>query len=188
MMRQRRLDLKGAATIDAMMIDPQISTRRPTAQVGPSVAMTDPEVVVVACMRCGNRLSGPLVTTLHTALRLDAQDGTPTIARGLVARDPDAQVTWVQVGRGPRHEREKSPAGALVMHPDDAAGLRSTGTDGGCCGSDGCDGPNRACTNCGVAVATALTDCWTAFEVRFAPDAVALTPATADRQTGRNDE
>jgi hypothetical protein len=186
-MRQRLLDLKGAPTIDAL-ISPQVSSRTPTAETGHSFAMTDPEVVVVACTHCSNHLSGPLVTTLHTTLRLDAQDGTPTIERGHVDRDPDALVTWVAVDRGPRHERDESPAGALVMHPDDAAGLRSTGTDNGCCGSDGCDGPNRACMNCGAVVATARTDCWTALEVRFAPDAVALTPATADKQTGRNDE
>ncbi len=31
----------------------------------------------------------------------------------------------------------------------------------GCCGLDGCDGPNMRCRACGVEVGTRQSDCWT---------------------------
>lgn len=31
----------------------------------------------------------------------------------------------------------------------------------GCCGMDGCDGPNRACGSCKTLVGTESSDCWT---------------------------
>jgi hypothetical protein len=49
--------------------------------------------------------------------------------------------------------------------------LKSTGVDSGCCGSDGCDGPNRACI-CGAVLGTERSDCWTPAEIRFLLDAV----------------
>ena len=66
-----------------------------------------------------------------------------------------------------------SPPGAVSANPADVlrGQLRSCGTDNGCCGSDGMDGPNRACA-CGAVVATEWSDCWTQAEVRFLPDAV----------------
>ena len=66
-----------------------------------------------------------------------------------------------------------SPEGAIAVHPDTVidGALVSCGRDNGCCGSDGSDGPNRACT-CGNVVATEWSDCWTWAEVRFLPDAV----------------
>ncbi|MFN7128826.1 MAG: hypothetical protein ACK4OJ_07145 [Brevundimonas sp.] len=62
----------------------------------------------------------------------------------------------------------------VIANPDDIVGdsLRSTGSDNGCCGSDGLDGPNRACI-CGEVVATERSDCWTAAEVAFLIQAVA---------------
>jgi hypothetical protein len=42
----------------------------------------------------------------------------------------------------------------------------------GCCGSDGMDGPNRACI-CGAFVATQWNDCWTQAEICFDPEVVA---------------
>jgi len=41
----------------------------------------------------------------------------------------------------------------------------------GCCGLDGCDGPNLKCKNCGVYVATKMTDCWMPHCVAFEPEA-----------------
>jgi len=72
-----------------------------------------------------------------------------------------------------------SGAGAIASNPEDILtdSLTSAGADNGCCGSDGCDGPNRACL-CGSIVATQWSDCWTPAEVRFLPDAVS-TPNKA---------
>ena len=63
-----------------------------------------------------------------------------------------------------------------LVSPEDIleASLSSAGADNGCCGSDGLDGPNRACS-CGSLVATQWSDCWTQAEVRFLPDAVRVS-------------
>jgi hypothetical protein len=37
----------------------------------------------------------------------------------------------------------------------------------GCCGLDGCDGPNRVCS-CGAEIGTEMSDCWTSY--LFIPD------------------
>jgi hypothetical protein len=79
-------------------------------------------------------------------------------------RDLDGQVV---------REVEVSPAGAIAINPEDLLPevLESCGFESGCCGSDGLDGPSRACL-CGNLVATQWSDCWTVHEVRFIPDGV----------------
>jgi hypothetical protein len=52
--------------------------------------------------------------------------------------------------------------------------LKAAGTDQGCCGSNGEDGPNRAC-NCGQMVATEWSDCCTLAEIRFLPDTIVVS-------------
>ena len=53
--------------------------------------------------------------------------------------------------------------GFFLVHPADLINVKLT-TDGkrvnGCCGLDGCDGPNLQCAVCGSYVATKMTDCW----------------------------
>lgn len=131
-------------------------------------------VTTVVCRRCGNPLTGALTPGTADDLTRDAQDREPTVAAGLLVRDPAPVTVWVSVGRAPATEREDAPAGCLVVHPDTTRGLRPARPDNGCCGSDGCDGPNRACTGCGARIGIARTDCWTALEMRFFPDAVDL--------------
>ena len=48
----------------------------------------------------------------------------------------------------------------------------------GCCGLDGCDGPNTMCA-CGAELATEKSDCWMPHAVVFEPDMVVLTPASS---------
>ncbi len=125
-------------------------------------------MTVVRCAACGRALTAPVERADPSVITYDAIERAPTVPRGSVARDPEAAMMS-------SHGRpvERSPAGAIVVHPDDLVtdALVSWGVDVGCCGSDGCDGPNRACT-CGQVVGTAMTDCWTAAEMRFHPDAV----------------
>lgn len=66
-----------------------------------------------------------------------------------------------------------SEAGAWSVNPADLLRehLRSSGLDAGCCGSDGCDGPNRSCL-CGLVVGTEWSDCWTQHEMRLKARAV----------------
>ena len=87
----------------------------------------------------------------------------------------------VDVIQGDRIVERKvySEAGAIACNPEDvlACNMMSVGVDTGCCGSDGSDGPNRACL-CGSTVATQWSDCWTQAEVRFLPEAVSASRKT----------
>ncbi|MCF2530712.1 hypothetical protein [Yinghuangia soli] len=64
--------------------------------------------------------------------------------------------------------------GAVLIGPGDAVGtvLIPDRCDGSCCGLDGRDGPNLACTQCGRPVATLTDDCGYWREARFEADAV----------------
>lgn len=107
-----------------------------------------------------------------------AQEGRPAVPEGLLVRLPLEDATVVRKLRGKGRKRVDSPAGAIAAHPADllADALKSAGIDNGCCGSDGLDGPNRAC-RCGRVVGTEWSDCWTQAEVRFLPDRVTATDA-----------
>jgi len=68
------------------------------------------------------------------------------------------------------------PGGIVSTNPADllSGSLCYTGYDVGCCGSDGGDGPNRACSGCGAVLGTERSDCWTAAVVDFLRTAVQL--------------
>jgi hypothetical protein len=95
-------------------------------------------------------------------VRLEHEDATP------IWKSSGEQVVQIRT-------HVYSRAGAIVVHPEDVIrnAIVSAGKDGGCCGSDGCDGLNRACL-CRRMVATEWSDCWTQAELRFDPDAVLL--------------
>lgn len=87
---------------------------------------------------------------------LYAADRTPAVAPGVMVwlDDADALPAMQKIEEVP--VRGHLPAGAISINPSDVlpGRLRSAGRDHGCCGSDGMDGPNRACANCGIIVAT----------------------------------
>jgi hypothetical protein len=65
-------------------------------------------------------------------------------------------------------------AGAYIVHTDDAIRVHLTDDRrrlNGCCGLDGCDGPNLRCDCCNAYVATRFTDCWRPHCVLFDPTA-----------------
>ncbi|MEV7227250.1 hypothetical protein AB0M79_09535 [Polymorphospora sp. NPDC051019] len=66
------------------------------------------------------------------------------------------------------------PRGAVVVAPGDVRGtvLIPGPAGGNCCGLDGRDGPNLACTRCGRPVATRVDDCSLWQAVWLDPDAV----------------
>lgn len=105
--------------------------------------------------------------------------GDTTLARGTIVLAAPARTVerWARAGT---HVDPvvQAPEGCVVVHPDDRLpdALRPVGSAAGCCGLDGQDGPNQACT-CGAVVGTAWTDCWTANDVRFLPDAVRVADA-----------
>lgn len=105
--------------------------------------------------------------------------GTSTLPQGrIVGRAPARTVErWAKPG-AKGATVVQAPEGSVVVHPDDLLpdALHEHGPAAGCCGLDGQDGPNQACA-CGAVVGTAWTDCWTANEVRFLPDAVTVAEA-----------
>jgi hypothetical protein len=79
--------------------------------------------------------------------------------------------------RGPLFCREEGfvisagSRGTVVLHPDDAAGLRPLPggeNSTGCCGPTGDEGPNLAC-GCGAPVATLAADCFGPYELHLDP-------------------
>lgn len=135
----------------------------------------EPAAVRLACARCGRTLT----QTCRWGSDADRMptgecSGIAEIPQGIMIRSGKADVLrWVDDDDRVVRELEASPAGALAINPADLLPevLESCGFDSGCCGSDGMDGPNRACL-CGNLVATEWSDCWTVHEVRFIPDAV----------------
>jgi hypothetical protein len=54
-------------------------------------------------------------------------------------------------------------SGAYIAHIHDVLNVHQTLDSKrlqGCCGLDGCDGPNLQCNICDTYVATKMTDCW----------------------------
>jgi len=100
--------------------------------------------------------------------------GETTIARGTMVIGAPARTAerWARAGTT-AEPVVQAPAGSVVVHPDDRLpeAVHEVGEVAGCCGLDGQGGPNQGCA-CGAVLGTAWTDCWTANEVRFLPDAV----------------
>ena len=126
----------------------------------------------LACRNCGRLLTHDCEWGTSGQRDLSVGDRASPVARGLLVRMQEDRVPLLR-GMEQVGTHLYSPAGAIAVHPQTVVPgvLVSTGTDNGCCGSDGCDGPNRACS-CGNVVATEWSDCWTFAEVRFLPDAI----------------
>lgn len=135
-------------------------------------------MMVVRCASCGAPMTVPL--DVVDADRIDLTvTGEATLDRGtmVVAAPARTVERWARPGTKVTPVVQ-APAGSVVVHPDDRlpAAVREVGVTAGCCGLDGQDGPNQGCV-CGAVVGTAWTDCWTANDVRFLPDAVEVTEA-----------
>jgi hypothetical protein len=133
-------------------------------------------MTAVHCAACEARLTADL---RPGPLRAPV-DSDATISEGTFSIDPEPRTVQVWergMPDGTYEELETDPPGSFVVHPDDRLAMTLTDVpdrSNGCCGLDGCDGPNQACANCGAVVATARTDCWTEKEVRFLRDATVL--------------
>ncbi|MFE3109246.1 hypothetical protein ACFXKJ_25205 [Kitasatospora indigofera] len=84
---------------------------------------------------------------------------------GPCVADPDGDGFLVSVG----------PRNTVVLHPDDARGLREDSDVfrhcSGCCGLHGRAGMNQQCP-CGAHVGTLINDCNTAYELHLEPGQV----------------
>ena len=130
-------------------------------------------MVIVRCGSCGAPTTVGLEVIEPDRIDLTVC-GETTLPRGRVVRAAPARTLerWAKAGTTGA-VIVQAPEGSVVVHPDDLlpGALHEAGQAAGCCGLDGQDGPNQACT-CGAVLGTAWTDCWTANEVRFLPDAV----------------
>ncbi|MFG2881845.1 hypothetical protein ACGFYV_05885 [Streptomyces sp. NPDC048297] len=110
---------------------------------------------------------------------------------GTFAVDPDPWGPpwrrWDEIGpdeaaaRGvyaPVYALSDAEPGTTVIAPGDTRGtvLIQDDCGGYCCGLDGGDGPNMACEQCGLGVATRVDDCSLWQAVWLAPDAVRRVP------------
>jgi hypothetical protein len=135
-------------------------------------------MLVVRCRSCGTTKTVPLEAVGPERIDLTVT-GEATLPQGSIVLDAPARTVerWARAGTV-APPVVQAPAGSVVVHPDDllADALRPVGAAAGCCGLDGQDGPNQGCA-CGAVLGTAWTDCWTANDVRFLPDAVEVAEA-----------
>ena len=128
----------------------------------------------IVCRNCGRTLTKPLHGTALDTL----EPGDSKVRPGTWVIDRDARNVQVTDFRGKRPvttTQETDPPGCIVINPADRLDYAMADIpdhSAGCCGLDGCDGPNQACSNCGRTLGTARTDCWTEKEMRFWPEAV----------------
>lgn len=115
---------------------------------------------IVCCRNCGAALTTELVPVSEGFIP-DFPDGSSAIPRGQYWNADDS--TPMMKGHTLIHLDDRSN---LQDHPDRRR-------HNGCCGKDGCDGPNQVC-QCGHEVATLVSDCWTSFFLHFEPEKTAL--------------
>ena len=129
--------------------------------------------VEIICRSCGRHLTGPCQWGIEGNYDHTCVDRMPAVPKGLLIRLSVEDAVDATLANGTVERKVYSEAGAVAANPEDIIkdGLDRAGIDNGCCGSDGIDGPNRACV-CGSMVATQWSDCWTQAEVRFLPQAV----------------
>ena len=125
------------------------------------------------CVACGKTLTRECSWGSAEDYDATSMDRAPAVPVGLMVRLEGADEVPVYQGEAVIRVHVYSPAEAIALNPEDLLpdSLVQAGDDNGCCGSDGLDGPNRAC-RCGVILATEWSDCWTQSEVRFLPSAV----------------
>jgi len=128
------------------------------------------------CQSCGRPLTGVCTWGEASDRNLSAPDGQSPVPPGVMVRLTEEDAVTVH---GPGHflgSHLYSPALSISVNPVDViqGATVSAGRDNGCCGSDGMDGPNRAC-RCGAIVGTEWSDCWTLAEFRFHPSAVRVS-------------
>jgi len=133
---------------------------------------------VVRCGSCEAPVTVPLDAVEPDRIDLTVC-GDATIPAGTIVLKAPARTVerWSRPGTTVK-PIVQAPQGSVVVHPDDRLpdAVRTVGRVAGCCGLDGSNGPNQGCA-CGAVLGTAWTDCWTANEVRFLPDAVQVVEA-----------
>ncbi|ROP27666.1 hypothetical protein [Couchioplanes caeruleus] len=143
-------------------------------------------MTVFACLRCGAVLTEdlealPLSELDEPVAPCDLEPGEDCpawVPLGRFAVDPDPfGPPHVPSSTDERIHVSAGPRNTVLIHPDDLIVRRlhpDLSRRNGCCGLDGCDGPNLVC-DCGNEIATESSDCWTSRVVRLEPLAVVRT-------------
>ncbi|MGW2841140.1 hypothetical protein ACWCWD_25510 [Streptomyces sp. NPDC001493] len=120
----------------------------------------------------------------------------PLLEAGCYAVDPEPYgPPWRQWGEIGAHEAAErgyfapfdalsdGPSGTVLLAPGDMRGTRLIleRAAGYCMGIDGRDGPNLACSGCGLPVGTRMDDCGCWQLVRLLPQAVVRLPGPPER-------
>jgi hypothetical protein len=119
--------------------------------------------VTFHCRKCGATLSSS-VRLVAEGVDLRGIDGQPALNSGQYAVSDGEHFTRF--------------AGCFVLHLSDVVGTRRHSDRGrlnGCCGLDGCDGPNILC-ECGAEIGTEKSDCWMPHGLLLDPTAVDPRP------------
>jgi hypothetical protein len=115
--------------------------------------------IIFECPNCQVALTKPVLPlSLGQTVRLE--DGEPAVSEGFFSTS-DGQY-WSGT--------EKSP----LLNIADLTGTKyhpESRRYGGCCGRDGCDGPNLICLN-GHEVGTEKSDCWTPHVAILLPNVI----------------
>ncbi len=101
----------------------------------------------LVCRQCSSRLSSDL-QPVSLSERNETM-GEEFLHRGTVMQEDGSYFQ----GR----------TGEYIVHSEDVVHVQLTSDSkrlAGCCGLDGCDGPNLQCEICETYVATKITDCW----------------------------
>ncbi|UKK86148.1 hypothetical protein L7H23_08645 [Sphingopyxis sp. BSN-002] len=124
---------------------------------------------VLCCSACGARLTHALTIVSSKTPGVvppEHEDRAPLTPRGAAFK------SWEPIERSFADKPASLEyAPQYWLNPDDLDGQVRDTPDArrlnGCCGLDGCDGPNQVC-RCGAEVGTLRTDCWTPHV--FVPD------------------
>ncbi|MFF2011538.1 hypothetical protein ACFVWY_21010 [Streptomyces sp. NPDC058195] len=150
---------------------------------------------VFVCVRCETELTAPLsqvALPVHARQKYGNGLQLPVLMEpGTFAVEPEPLgPPWrrrEETGPGraaargicaPDRALPDGAAGAVVIAPGDTRGtvLIPERRGGACCGFDGGDGPNMACSACGLPVASRIDDCSLWQAVWLAPSAVRRRP------------
>ena len=142
-------------------------------------------MVVFRCRRCHGDVTAPV-----REVPLPDEDSAPApyelpqgaecpprMAPGTFAYDPPeaGERVFRPQFAGAALGLQRAGLNGIVLARADVRGAEPTtlrGRRNGCCGLDGCDGPNVVCRACTAEVATERSDCWTPQEVVLLPAAV----------------
>jgi hypothetical protein len=120
-------------------------------------------LVEFLCAECG-LLVCRAVRELPDLTELSDEMGEPHLAAGTFARRPATQYDRGRGGTGD----------VLIVNLEDLRNTRHAGSArvlAGCCGLDGCSGPNTVCAD-GHVLGTERSDCWMAHYLYFEPGSV----------------